>query len=272
MKSPFPVMDPYLERYWGDVHAKLLVYACDQIQEQLPTELQARVEETVRVAADGDKQWLVPDVLVVEEPAAVDYAVPAATTAAVPPAAAKPWRISIPPLPRRQRHVVIVDPTDGDRVVTAVEVLSPRNKTIRSERRRYRKKQRIFLLNDVNLVEIDLLRTGRFILAVPDRAIPDPSGVTYWVCVRRAIEQECAELYPIGLREPLRNIRIPLRPNDADILLQLQPLIDRCYRSGRYDRIDYRQPLRPPLTEDDRCWLDSLLAERTPAPSDPPPA
>ena len=58
MKSPFPGMDPYLERYWGDVHAKLMVYACDQINECLPKDLLARVEETVYVDADdGDSRW-----------------------------------------------------------------------------------------------------------------------------------------------------------------------------------------------------------------------
>jgi hypothetical protein len=258
-------MDPYLERYWGDVHASLLVYMRDQIQEQLPDDLQARVEETVRVSAVGDdSRWVVPDVLVIEEPAAVEYATPAAS--AVVPPATEPLLIAIPPQPRAQRHLVIVDATSGNRVVTAVEVLSPTNKTTKSGRRRYREKQRTYLRNRVNLVEIDLLRAGRFILSVPDSEIPDSILADYWVCVRRAVRPHWAELYPIGLREPLPNIRVPLRPSDADILIQLQPLVDRCYQSGRYDRIDYGQPLRPPFTDDQRRWVDGLLTERTSIP------
>jgi hypothetical protein len=52
MKSPFPGMDPYLERFWPDLHARLILYACDQIEEQLPGNLIARVEERVVVEAE----------------------------------------------------------------------------------------------------------------------------------------------------------------------------------------------------------------------------
>ena len=47
MKSPFPGMDPYLEEFWPDVHASLIIYARDQLEEQLPSSLIARVEERV---------------------------------------------------------------------------------------------------------------------------------------------------------------------------------------------------------------------------------
>lgn len=52
MKSPFPGMDPYLEQYWGDVHTTLMVYARNQINESLPDDLQARVEESLSVETD----------------------------------------------------------------------------------------------------------------------------------------------------------------------------------------------------------------------------
>ena len=55
-----------------------------------------------------------------------------------------------------------------------------------------------------------------------------------------------AEVVPIPLREPLPNIPIPLRPTDGDVVLKLQPLLDACYRRGRYGSIDYGRPLRPP--------------------------
>jgi hypothetical protein len=258
MKSPFPGMDPYLERYWGDVHASLMVYLRDQINERLPADLQARVEETVSVdVIDGDSRWLYPDVLVVEEPAALEYAPPATVVGA-----AEPRLITIPAESRTQRHLEIVDSNSGNRVVTAIEVLSPGNKTSESGRRLYRNKQRDYIQGRVNLVEIDLIRAGQFILAVPESAVPDSCRATYMICVRRVVQSHRAELYPIPLRDPLPAIRIPLRPNDTDLLLQLQPLIEHCYQSGRYDRIDYRQPLRPALDADDQPWADALLRER----------
>ena len=45
IKSPFPGMDPYLERHWRDVHHSLATYARDLLQLRLPSGLLARVEE-----------------------------------------------------------------------------------------------------------------------------------------------------------------------------------------------------------------------------------
>ena len=47
MASPFPGMDPYLEAHWRDVHARLIIYACDALQSVLPGLLRARVEQHV---------------------------------------------------------------------------------------------------------------------------------------------------------------------------------------------------------------------------------
>ena len=49
MKSPFPGMDPYLERHWLDVHGSLNLYIRDELQPQLPADLAARMEESVYV-------------------------------------------------------------------------------------------------------------------------------------------------------------------------------------------------------------------------------
>jgi hypothetical protein len=55
-------------------------------------------------------------------------------------------------------------------------------------------------------------------------------------------------------------IRIPLRADDSDIVLDLQELIDQAYESGRYDRtIDYTIPPLPDLDPDDAEWADQLL-------------
>ena len=67
MKSPFPGMDPFLERHWEDVHHRLIQYACDTLQPRLPNELWARVEERVFVQSDSGRQrHIVPDASLVE--------------------------------------------------------------------------------------------------------------------------------------------------------------------------------------------------------------
>jgi hypothetical protein len=70
-------------------------------------------------------------------------------------------------------------------------------------------------------------------------------------------------LYPISLRQPLPSIVIPLRQKDPEVRLELQPLIDHAYSSGRYSRrLNYREPLDEPLSAEDADWAQSLLAGR----------
>ncbi len=67
MSSPFPGMDPYLEQFWRDIHARCIIYAADQVQAHLPPDLRARVEERVVVEpALGTVRSVYPDIRVVE--------------------------------------------------------------------------------------------------------------------------------------------------------------------------------------------------------------
>src|SRR5439155_23065339 len=65
MKNPFPGMNPWLEEFWRDVHASLLVYARDQLNEELPAGLSARVDERLAIdAPDAKRRAYVPDVAI----------------------------------------------------------------------------------------------------------------------------------------------------------------------------------------------------------------
>lgn len=257
MSSPFPGMDPYLERHWGDVHTRLMVYASSQLNAQLPADLQARVEEGVGVEIDNEPSRTVyPDVRVVE-----DEGFSSSESAVAAVAVAEPVVVVNPDEPATARHIEIVDVDDGGRVVTAVEVLSPGNKNNRAGRLAYRVKRNEYLEAGVNLVEIDLVRQGKHILAVPEELLSERLAHSCRICVTRAEHFNRWEVYPAPLRELLPNFRIPLRPSDRDVVLQLQPLIDDCYRDGRYDRTDYSRDAAPPLKGDDAQWADALLRE-----------
>jgi hypothetical protein len=260
MKSPFPGMDPYLEAYWGDVHTSLMVYARNQINAQLPDELQARVQEVLGGEIE-DEAWrtVYLDVRAVEERDAWPGETQQATAVID---VAEPCVLLLEDEPRTERHLEIVDTSDGGRVVTAIEVLSPANKVGRAGRKAYRCKQREFLDAGVNLVEIDLIREGEFVMAAPKDHIPRDYRTPYLVCIRRADQLGRVEIYRAPLRERLPNIPIPLREGDKDVVLRLQPLIDDCYRDGRYHRIDYRVEPRPRLDEDDTRWADELLRQQ----------
>jgi hypothetical protein len=56
-------------------------------------------------------------------------------------------------------------------------------------------------------------------------------------------------------------IAIPLRPADLDVPLDLQPILEQCFRNGGYDDIDYSAEPDPPLPTDDATWTDALLRE-----------
>jgi hypothetical protein len=114
----------------------------------------------------------------------------------------------------------------------------------------------------VSLVVINLNRTGNHVLPAPFDLIPEGLRTPHVVCVRRGWEPQEIDYYPIGLRERLPAIAIPLRRDDDDIPLVLQALLDQCYDSASYDDIDYREEPDPPLKPEDALWADKLLREK----------
>src|SRR5947208_12615655 len=52
LRSPFPGMDPYLERRWRDVHTVLVVETREALNGLLPPDLVARTEERVYIHPD----------------------------------------------------------------------------------------------------------------------------------------------------------------------------------------------------------------------------
>jgi hypothetical protein len=249
-------MDPYLEAHWGDVHTRLIVYAADLLQEQMPADLKVRVEEYVAVEADfNGRSNYVPDVRVFEQPGRKGL-----STAVMERGAAEPLICPLVEEPATQRTIRIVDTQSGNRVVTAIEFLSPTNKSSEGLAA-YRKKRDDLRAGGVNLVEIDLLREGSYILAVPHRNIRRSHRTPYQICVLRASRPDVGEVYRATYREPLPVIRIPLRDHDPDAKLDLQTLIDTAYKRGGYDDLDYQNDPEPPLAGKDAIWADALLRE-----------
>jgi len=258
MKSPFPGVDPYLEQHWGDIHTRLMVYISDQISDQLPRDLQARVEESVCVDFDESPRRIYPDIAVIELPEFASSSAVAVEDAVI----AEPTIIPLPNEQPTQRHIEIVDLNSGIHVVTAIELLSPANRQEGSGRIAYRHKQRETIEAGVSLVEIDLIRTGTFIVAVPEDGIPWKKRTLYIVCIRRAYRPEQAEIISVALEQAVPNFRIPLRHTDPDIVLRIQPLLDDCNRRGRYASIDYSQPPRIKLDEKAAAWASGLIIAR----------
>jgi Protein of unknown function (DUF4058) len=150
-------------------------------------------------------------------------------------------------------------------LVTAVEVLSPSNKTPGDQGQgQYAAKQRELLASKVNLVEIDLLRGGEHTTVVPrDRAVAAAGPFDYHVCVRKMDDLQQQLVYPIRLDQRLPVIHIPLLPGDPGVKIDLQAVFGRCYDVAAYHRANpYRNPPIPPLTPEQAAWAEQLLRER----------
>jgi hypothetical protein len=252
-------MDPYLEAHWGDIHQRLIIYAADQLQSRLPSNLRARVQERVVVEdAERPRRVVYPDVRVVERP----FAAPAARQESGGVAVAEPLVIHVPIEPVTEGYIEILEMGSGHRVVTVVEVVSLSNKQTEAGRELYLRKQSELRDGQVNSVEIDLLRAGDYVLAAPLSEVPPEYRTPYRICVFRAARPLAYEIYRVPLRETLPAFRIPLRASDDDVRLDLQPLIDQCYENGGYDDIDYKPEPDPPLPADDARWADELLRSK----------
>ena len=259
MNSPFPGMDPYLEQYWQDLHARLVLYVCDQLEEQLPSNLIARVEERIVFETDreGDKpRAAYPDVKISERRNRGGLAV-----AELPSLAdIEPLIVEYEGEPATETFINIMESSPGQRLVTVIEVLSLANKLPGEGRRQYRQKQEELAAGGVSLVEIDLLRRGQRVLSLPSEHIPRAFRTTYQVCVRRGWRPRRYEIYPVPLRRPLPAIRIPLREKDQDIRLDLQAVLDLAYRKGRYHlTLNYRRNPDPPLSKLDATWAKGQI-------------
>ncbi len=86
-------------------------------------------------------------------------------------------------------------------------------------------------------------RFGSLIFVKPVQDVLDRASACYGVCLFRATRRGEYEVYPIRLRDRLPTIRVPLRPTDAGVVLDLQPLIDQCHERGRFHLLDSERTL-----------------------------
>jgi Protein of unknown function (DUF4058) len=261
VKNPFPGMNPFFEQRWRGSHTMLIAYIRDALQDRLPPDLIAAPEEAVVAIGAGAKPVAyVPDVQVCEpwtfkESSPTEVA--GAPASVPPPVATEPIRVFVDDEIERWLEIRDV----SGRLVTVIELLSPSNKLELAERNRYFRKRHAFISGGANLVEIDLVRQGSPPFPEAVRNVLRQADACYAICVLRAVRPGEHEIYPIRLRERLPVIRVPLRPSDADVVLDMQPLIDQCHERGRYHLLNYRLCLDPPLSPEDAAWAEDRLQQ-----------
>ena len=260
--SPFPGMDPYLERHWLDVHLSLVGSSRNVLNELLPDDLIARGEERIAVGGDADgglpPSVYGPDVRVfqINENLSDAYASGAGGTAVL-----APYKMTAIVEPVREHYIEVVDSRGGDRLVTVLEVLSPTNK-LGAGLTAYLAKRGQLLRAGVNVVEINLVRAGGWwSMAQPADGLPADVQATYCVLVHQSNAAAPARwLQPVRLDEPLPDVNVPLRHDDDPVRLPLQSLVEGAYRNGRYaSTLQYNEPLDPPPTREEAATVERLL-------------
>jgi hypothetical protein len=254
-------MDPYLEHpaVFPGLHNRFIAVLSEFLQATLPAPYYAEIGE--RVWVEVSQRFIEPDTSVLHrepERGGTSGSVVMADTRS------RPVVVTVPHDERREPLVEIRATGEGaDRLVTAVELLSPSNKTPGERGRElYLRKQRELLDSPTHLVEIDLLRGGVHATAVPlDRLTALVGPFDYHVSVHRSDRFEDFLVYPIRLEERLPEVAIPLLPGDPDVPIDLQAVFDRAYDTGPYRRrIRYAEStLVPALRPDQSEWATRLI-------------
>ena len=263
MPSPFPGMDPYIEQpaLWGDFHNALANEIRTQLNKLIRPTYFARLIPyvTYESLAIGHKQGTYPDVSIFQAapvtPARTKPQAGGGTALLEPPTAVES-EVEVD-FPFRQ-HSVEIYTTLEQELVTVIEILSPVNK--RSGHEAYthynQKRRQILNSNQVHLLEIDLLRSGKR----PPLARPVPDA-PYYIMLSRIETRPRVLVWPIRLEELLPSVNVPLRQPDSDVLLDLDSALTTVYDDGAYDvQLDYNKPVPlPALTKAQQTWVDQLL-------------
>ena len=256
MPSPFPGMNPWLERpsLWGSVHARLIVALADDLNLHLPAHYQAEVEETVYVATVDSADLLGrPDVTVHSVSEA--FAVYATATAADPVVVEVPHREEI------THRWLEIRAVPSSEVVTVIEILSPVNKRSGEGRAKYESKRNAVLDSAAHFVEIDLLRESE---PMPVRWRSEQRPSHYRILVSRAAQRPRADLYPFNVHDPIPHFPLPLREGDIEPDVDLSRLLGEIYDRARYAQtIDYSHDPEPPLPAEDAAWAKGILKVKT---------
>ena len=269
MPSPFPGMDPFLEspRWFPQLHQDLIGEAKKALQAVLPENYVAASAEHVWIAGPRDRRE--PDFEVIRRGPTVHPADDRGVAVLEPTVATgtTPVVVTVPDLTRRQGYVEILRRGDWEeQVVAVVEVLSRSNKRPGDGRDQYLRKQHEVRVTDCHLIELDLLREEPPVSLLPGGWRLSYEGpLDYHAVVTRNDLRTRYEIYPVGLREALPTISVPLLWDEGAVPLDLGAVFVSAYEAGGYGkRVNYGDldAIAPPLSPDDAAWAADIVAGR----------
>ncbi len=256
MPSPFPGMNPYFEQagVWQDFHTEFLTVLRRQLAPQMASNYIVQLEEHVYI------HDLPPEPR--RRIGRADVSVSRTDSSTAGQGALElleaPAEVHLPAQDVERVPFLEVRDRRGRELVTVIELLSPSNKRAGEDREQYLASRRELLRSPAHLVEIDLLRGW-----TPMPADNRPRGeFAYSVLISRSERRPAADFWPIGLRDRLPVIPIPLKLSDEAAKVDLQNVLHGTYDGPCYERFLYEGAPEPPLREEDVSWVKSL-APRT---------
>lgn len=256
MKSPFPGMDPYLEGYlWPDVHNELAVSISELLASQVASKYVSRlntysVQDTTPEAEIG---IMYPELGALRhnnllKESKVAYGIHNFTEPTV----------IIPAYPAIHVNIPVVEIRDvaKNRLITAIEILSPVNKR-KPGLEAYQEKRMDLHRGGVHLLEIDLLRRGTRPFVHP--RLPESD---YLVLLMRAGTRK-TEAWAFNVNEALPVLPVPLVEPDADVKLDLKQALDLIYERSLYQlSIDYKKDAPPPeFNPETQDWIREVITQ-----------
>ena len=256
MPSPFPGMDPYLERpgQWPSFHVNFIVGMAQHLVPRVGDKYQPYSEPTLYIhEPPASRRFLGKgDAGVVIGAGGGNGRVPGGAALAEPAARLELGEV----VTEERQHHIEVRTREDERVVTVIELLSPTNKDEETGRLQFLAKREKLRRAGVHFLQIDLLRGGRRLL--PEGA--DPGGRHHNALLARGGEAE-ADLWYWGLRDRLPTLPVPLESPDPDATLDLQAVFEKVYDASGYGPRLYRLDPDPPLAGEDAAWAAGLVAE-----------
>ncbi|HEU5119115.1 MAG TPA: DUF4058 family protein [Isosphaeraceae bacterium] len=252
MPSPFPGMNPYFEQaaVWQDFHSEFLSTLRRQLAPRIAPEYIVPLEEHVYI------HDLPPEPR--QRIGRADLSVSRPESERVKPAGIDlleaPAEVHLPAQDVERVPFLEVRDRRGRELVTVIEVLSPSNKRAGEDREPYLAKRRELLRSPAHLVEIELLRGWN-----PMPADNRPEGTfAYSVLISRSERSPAADFWPIGLRDRLPVIPIPLKRPDEAAKVDLQAVLHGTYDGPGYEHFLHEGEPEPPLRGEDVSWVQSL--------------
>ena len=259
MPSPFPGMNPYLENpeLWSEVHSRLIVAIADRMAPSLLPNYYVAIEKRIYLSTLEDSLLIgIPDISVIapEVRSSPDLERKNTGTATLSKPD-EPQTVTVALAEDVQERYLEIRETNTGRVVTAIELLSPKNKRAGEGKEAYLRKRQQILTSSTHLVEIDLLRGGK---PMPMQGVDERKD--YRILVSRSDNRPQAQLYAFNLPDAIPKVEVPLQARDNSIILDLKPILDGVYdRAGYHFRIDYSQPTVPVLSRKAAAWASTAI-------------